>query len=106
MKKSVTILVLLTIFGLSSVVAQNMQSREYQKHMSINNPAANLPNLSNPKSLVDIVDSIYTWGWDTTSNGWNSSPSDKIVQMLYNSGNQLTSEIWKMWRGGKWENYW
>jgi hypothetical protein len=106
MKRSLTIFAILVILGLSSAFAQNIQGLEYQKHMSITNPVADFLNLSNPKSLVDIVDSVYTWGWDTLTNGWNAHPSDKIVQIVYNTYNEQTSEIWKMWRGSKWENYW
>ena len=59
----------------------------------------------NQRSLIPIYDSIHNWNgvWDTGSMDWTNNY--KIIEMVYDINNNLTSETYKKWNGGYWENY-
>jgi len=102
MKRSLTILTMLAIFGLSGALAQNMQSREYQKHMSFNNSTTNPFNVLNPKSTVYLLDSFYIWQYDSLTATWNTTLYGKTKDFLYNSNNDVTSETDYQLNGSTW----
>ncbi len=49
-----------------------------------------------------INDSIYNWQWDTISYAWKVA--FKTIKIVYNVGNNLTSNLMQDWNGSTWEN--
>ena len=56
-------------------------------------------------SLFPIMDSIYYWGWDTTINGWSSSPKWKDLSFTYDTHYNLLGYLSQGWNGSNWDNY-
>ena len=56
------------------------------------------------QSLVQIMDSIYQWRWDTLLDGWALSPYGKFINYVYDgSNNQISYEL-QSWDGSVWVN--
>lgn len=53
-------------------------------------------------SLIRLFDSTYEWQWDTLSSGWKIAA--KGIDYIYDSKNNLTSDIWQNWNGNVWVN--
>src|ERR1017187_7757685 len=51
---------------------------------------------------LQLFDSIYYWDWDTISTGWKNY--HKSINYVYDSKNNLTSELDQIWNGSLWEN--
>ena len=57
------------------------------------------------KSLIQIVDSVYFWRWDTLTAGWAGNPYQKIINIVYDANNNETSCSYQTWNGSAWVNY-
>jgi hypothetical protein len=55
-----------------------------------------------PRELIMILDSIYTWQWDTLSTGWKIGI--KYIDMAYDAKHNLTGYRGLSWNGSGWEN--
>ena len=53
---------------------------------------------------TQIYDSIYYWQWDTITNGWAINPYEKIINIVFDANNNLSSYIGQSWNGSVWEN--
>jgi hypothetical protein len=51
-------------------------------------------------SPTQLVDSVYQWKWDLTSDGWKIDM--KTIDMVYDTKNNLTSEKGQKWNGAAW----
>ncbi|MCX6269479.1 MAG: T9SS type A sorting domain-containing protein [Bacteroidetes bacterium] len=56
----------------------------------------------NERELMQIIDSMYRWRWDTLGNGWQLG--NKYIDLVYNAKNYLTSYIGQTWNGSAWRN--
>ena len=54
------------------------------------------------RSLVQLYDSIYHWYWDQETIGWTLNY--KMTDIVYDAGNNRTSELRQDWNGSTWEN--
>jgi hypothetical protein len=127
-KKAMKNITLLSIIGLSalstSLVAQSNPEQAhsikipmYYKHATArqhlyqlaNAPAANTHKLLTPHNLTDYVahyDSTYTWVWDTNTGNWSDNvPLQKGIDIVYDTHNNMLSEIVQEWSGTAWVNY-
>ena len=55
-----------------------------------------------PLELIQIIDSIYSWQWETLSLGWELY--FKYVDYVYDNNYNLTSNTGQYWYGSAWEN--
>lgn len=82
--------------------------------------------------LVQLIDSSYTWGWDTlgahltleskttditynaanlplslTAQTWNGAGWDNVIQFAftYDANNNVTAQIFRSWNGSSWTDY-
>ena len=63
------------------------------------------PNpLLNPKSLIQLYDSIYGYRWDTITNGWENQVNWKMINYVYDANHNLTSYLSQHWSGSAWVN--
>jgi hypothetical protein len=54
------------------------------------------------RDLVQRIDSVYSWRWDSTSYDW--ALDSKISEIQYNDENSPTSLTIQLWTGTSWEN--
>jgi len=57
------------------------------------------------QTIIPIYDSIYFWQWDTLANGWLTQPYSKIINIIYDANNNMTSFLSQGWNGSAWVNY-
>ena len=63
------------------------------------------PNpLLNPKSLIQLYDSIYGYRWDTITNGWENQVNWKMINFVYDANHNLISYVYQSWVGNTWVN--
>jgi len=53
--------------------------------------------------LVQLIDSAYTWGWDTL--GAKLALESKTTDITYNAANLPLSFTFQTWNGSGWDNY-
>ena len=53
-------------------------------------------------SFIRIFDSIYKWKWDSLNIGWKIY--SKTLHMIYDTQDNLTSDITQIWNGSSWIN--
>ncbi|MEI7724476.1 MAG: T9SS type A sorting domain-containing protein [Bacteroidota bacterium] len=68
---------------------------------TVNNPRHTIKD-SSLHTMIQVNDSVYKWQWDPLSHGW--AISSKIIEMVYDPGKNLTSDITQKWNGLIWEN--
>lgn len=68
--------------------------------ISLNAVAQN--TTSNLRSLNPKIDSTYYWTWDTISLGWKLY--QKKINIGYDAKNNVTSELYQIWKDTVWEN--
>ncbi|MCX6269477.1 MAG: T9SS type A sorting domain-containing protein [Bacteroidetes bacterium] len=56
----------------------------------------------NHRELMQIWDSIFSFQWDTLTDGWQLGY--KYIDMVYNAKHYLTNYLWQAWNGTAWEN--
>ena len=59
---------------------------------------------SSQSAVVQVLDSIYTWEWDTVLNSWAIDPVRKSINIVYDLDNNKVSEEIQVWNGSVWEN--
>lgn len=55
-----------------------------------------------PNTVYQVIDSIYTWEWDTIASGWVFY--NKSVEHVFDSKNNLLNEVIKHHDGNTWVN--
>ena len=53
-------------------------------------------------SLIQLYDSIYGWQWDTLDIGWKND--SRLIDIIYDANNNLTSFIEQSRNSSAWEN--
>jgi Secretion system C-terminal sorting domain len=72
-------------------------------HSEINlGRATNLQMFKQP-SLIQLFDSVYQWQWDSLNTGWKIE--SKVINIVYDVKNNMTSYIEKNWNGTAWVNF-
>lgn len=88
---------------------ENVQDRMHNSGMKISNLHSEMnlgkiikPQPLKPQDLIQIVDSVYQWQWDTISVGWIIGY--KIINIVYDAKHNMTSSTGQSWNGSAWEN--
>src|SRR5678815_3625426 len=55
-------------------------------------------------SGVELLDSVYTWAWDTATMAYQSDPYEKTTDILFDAFNNKTGETFQSWNGSAWVN--
>jgi hypothetical protein len=89
---------------------ENVQDKMHNEAMKIFklNSEMNLektikPQPLKPQDLIQIIDSIYQWQWDTISAGWTIDT--KTINIVYDAKHNMTSNMAQTWSGSGWVNY-
>ena len=53
-------------------------------------------------SFIVRIDSVYSWTWNSQTNSWNYS--DKTIDFIYDSNNQVVEQTTLLWDGSGWTN--
>jgi hypothetical protein len=59
-------------------------------------------SIANPQGLIQLLDSIYNWGWDTSIMSFKNYY--KLVGITYDANNNRNGYISVYWQSGAWVN--
>jgi len=107
-------LMLVAVFSLSMAYAQNAQPPVFGNKLPtpaipakisfpVMNPVSNANNTgersaAQSRSVIPLYDSIYSW--KLNSAAWDVNT--KIIDIVYDANNNLTSEVLQFWNGSTW----
>lgn len=102
--KAVILIGSLTIVVSCNIFSQSPFSPIYLKPESGIKMNAQKDQPSQRLSLIQLIDSVYYWEWDTSNTNLPPIRTEKYINMPYNSNNQLTGYLYQVWKDTVWVN--
>ncbi len=96
---------LLLILIISSLGFSQKQFSEKTSYINVKSPEFYFKKNNRSASGLSLFaqrDSSYNWIWDINTNNWESHPSSKSINYVYNSNNYITSLQSYNWNGTTW----
>src|SRR5688500_6747112 len=54
-----------------------------------------------PLDLIQVLDSLYFWAWDSTNAEWVNEA--RVIDIVNGSNNLIASYVWEYWNGFSWD---